>query len=431
MFRSCHSLLLSAFLGAALLAACGKDTQPQKPVMVQGHVYSSSGAPIAGARVTALDVNDAPVSGTVTTDSKGAYELNASPARGGSIKLRAAASGYTAFPSGIRRSLPVNISGAVEQKTAFVFSGPATEIVLEPLENPGGLGSLSGSVELGGVLVVAEGPGVGTAISDTKGDYVVFNLPAGAYTVRAYAAGSQFPSAAADVVTGQETKDVNLARSGDATGSVSGSVNIVNAPGGSATSVVLVVASTFNDVTLRGEVPRGLRTPKTGSPDVNGGFTISGVPDGTYKVLAAFENDGLVRDPDTNIAGTQIVEVTVSGNATTLPTSFKITGALDVVSPGNADVPTEVTGTPTLIWDDDSSEDYYTVEVFDSFGNIVWSDPNVPGVSGSPTVSVVYGGPALTPGHTYQFRATSWRNTNSGPSPISSTEDLRGVMVAM
>jgi hypothetical protein len=195
--------------------------------------------------------------------------------------------------------------------------------------------------------------------------------------------------------------------------------------------VVLVVASTFNEVTVRGEVPRGLRTPKTGSPNVNGSFTISGVPDGTYKVLAAFENDGLVRDPDTNIAGTQIVEVTVSGNATTLPTSFKITGALDVVSPGNGDVPTEISGTPTLVWADDSSEDYYTVEVFDSFGNVVWSDPNVPGVSGSGTVSVVYGGPALEPGRTYQFRAMSWRDATGGASPISTTEDLRGIMVAM
>jgi sarcosine oxidase gamma subunit len=430
MFRS-RRFLLSAVFFAALLTACGKDQEPEKPVMVQGHVFSSSGAPIAGARVTALDVNDAPVSSTVTTDAEGAYELNASPARGGSIKLRAAASGYEAFPSGIRRSLPVNISGAAETKSAFIFSGPASDIVLEPLENAGGLGSLSGNVELGGALVVAEGPGVGTAVSDIQGDYVVFNLPAGTYTVRAYVAGSRFPSAAADVVAAQETKDVNLARSGDAAGSVSGSVNIVNAPGGSATSVVLVVASTFNEVTVRGEVPRGLRTPKTGSPNVNGSFTISGVPDGTYKVLAAFENDGLVRDPDTNIAGTQIVEVTVSGNATTLPTSFKITGALDVVSPGNGDVPTEISGTPTLVWADDSSEDYYTVEVFDSFGNVVWSDPNVPGVSGSGTVSVVYGGPALEPGRTYQFRAMSWRDATGGASPISTTEDLRGIMVAM
>jgi len=232
------------------------------------------------------------------------------------------------------------------------------------------------------------------------------------------------------VTAGQDTP-LDLERTGAALGSVSGSVNIVNAPGGSSTSVVLVVASTFNDVTLRGEVPPGLRAPGSGSPSVTGGFTIDGVPDGTYMVLAAFENDDLVRDPDLNIAGTQIVEVTVAGGAVTLSQSFKITGALDVVSPGAGDAPSEITGTPTLTWADDSSEDYYTVEVFDSNGNIVWSDPNIPGVSGSPTVSVVYGGPALESGKTYQFRAMSWRSNNGNPSPISSTEDLRGVMVEM
>jgi hypothetical protein len=164
---------------------------------------------------------------------------------------------------------------------------------------------------------------------------------------------------------------------------------------------------------------------------MSGSFTIDGVPDGTYKVLAAFENDDLVRDPDPNIAGTQIVEVTVSGGAVSLPESFKITEALAVVSPGGGDEPTVVVGTPTLIWADDSSEDYYSVEVFDSSGNILWSDPDVPGVSGSSTVSLVYGGPVLQSGRAYQFRATSWRvSGGSGdPGPISSTEDLRGVMI--
>jgi hypothetical protein len=164
---------------------------------------------------------------------------------------------------------------------------------------------------------------------------------------------------------------------------------------------------------------------------VSGAFNISGVCDGTYKVLAAFENDDLVRDPDLNISGTQIVEITVSGGAVTLPESFKITEALEIFSPGGGDGPTEVVGNPTLIWADDSSEDYYTVEVFDSSGNVIWSDLNVPGVSGSSTVSVVYGGPALESGKIYQFRALSWRDSNGGASPISATEDLRGMMKAM
>jgi len=413
-----------------VLSGCGGGSEPPAPVMLRGHVVSTSGTPIQNAVVSAQDVNDQPITTTDVTDVNGAYELDVSRARNSAVKLRAAAAGYESFPSGIRRSLPIDLSGAVRQGDVLVVSGLETEVTLEQLASTSGLGSISGAVEGVGALVVAEGPVVRSTVSDIDGPYVIFNLPAGTYQVNAYAAGSQFIPAPANVVDGAQTSDVNLTRSGAATGSLSGNVNIVNAPGGSSTSVVLVVASTFNDVTLRGDVPPGLRAPRTGTPNVNGSFTIDNVPNGTYKVLAAFENDGLVRDPDPNIAGTQIVEITVAGGATTLPNSFKITGCLEVTAPGAGDAPTAVTGTPTFIWGDDSSEDYYTLEVLDTSGNIIWSDPDVPGVSGSPTVSVLYGGPALTLGHTYQFRATSWRSSGGQePGPISSTEDLKGVFI--
>ena len=427
MFKRC--LQLASACSLVLVNGCGGGDEPPPPVMLRGHVVSISGTPIVGAVVFAQDINEAPITTTDVTDQNGAYELNVSAARNSSVKLRASAAGYEAFPSGIRRSLPIDLSGAVLQGEVLVLSGLETEVTLEPLESAAGLGSLSGTVEGTGALVVAEGPVVRSAVSDVNGPYIIFNLPAGTYQVKAYAAGSQYVPVSAYVAEGLETADVDLARSGAAAGSVSGNVTIVNAPGGSATSVVLVVASTFNEVTLRGDVPPGLRAPRSGPPNVSGSFTIDGVPDGTYKVLAAFENDQLVRDPDPNISGTQIVEVTVTGNATSLPTSFKITECLDVVSPGGND-PTVVVGTPTFIWADDSSEDYYSLDVFDSYGNILWSDPDVPSVSGGGTVSVVYAGPVLEPGRTYQFRATSWRIPGGEAGPISNTEDLKGVFIA-
>ena len=208
---------------------------------------------------------------------------------------------------------------------------------------------------------------------------------------------------------------------------MSGSASIVNAPGSSQTSVVLVPSSVFNDVFELGPVPFGLRVPDPGlAPDVSGAFRFEGVPEGTYKVLAAFENDDLVRDPDMNISGTQIQEVTLDrAGSIDVPENFKVTEALAVVSPG-AEEPEEVSGTPTLIWADDSSEDNYEVVVYDALGELVWDDLNVPGVSGSKTVEVEYGGPALIPGMYYQFRAKSIKKD----SAISRTEDLRGVFVA-
>lgn len=56
---------------------------------------------------------------------------------------------------------------------------------------------------------------------------------------------------------------------------------------------------------------------------------------------------------------------------------------------------------------------------------LIWEDTMVPGVSGSKTVEVPYGGPALSPGY-YQFRAISVKEADS---PISATEDLRGVFI--
>jgi hypothetical protein len=155
--------------------------------------------------------------------------------------------------------------------------------------------------------------------------------------------------------------------------------------------------------------------------DVGGAWSIADVPDGKYVVLAAFENDFLVRDPDTSIGGTDIQHITVSGGNVDVP-GFKITGALDVIGP---DAEAEVSGTPTFQWEDDSSEDDYTVQVFDALGNLTWEQANVVGPSGNKPAELVYAGPALVAGMYYQFRATSIKDG----TPISRTEDLRGVFV--
>ena len=193
----------------------------------------------------------------------------------------------------------------------------------------------------------------------------------------------------------------------------------------------LIPESTFmqiSDSFVRGEVPPGLRAPESGlAPDVTGAFTIEGVPEGQYVVLAGFENDFLVRDPDPGIAGTQIVHLEVpdptDGVDITIDSSFKITGALVMIGPG-AESPEAVDASDLAFqWEDDSSEDFYTLVVYDAFGTEVWFVPDVPRVTGGDVVEGDYTGPALTPGMFYQWRAESHRDTG----PISTTEDLRGV----
>lgn len=420
--------------GQVCEAVEGGTTACFAPVTVEGRVVKASDGStgIANARVVARDVNGALASREVAVSAAdGAYKLTLPTTRKSdgtpavsAITLRADAAGYATFPSGLRVALPIDVTSPQKQADGhYSIKNASTDVGLDALPDASMFGTVSGTVKAtkpGGTLVVAGGM---SGIAAPDGTYVVFNVPAGAQEVRGYLQGLQLKPASATVAAGAEAKGVDLLADAGALATVSGSFSEVNATTGP-TSVVLVVKSTFNEALARGEVPRGLR-----AAGVTGSYTITGVPAGTYKVLAAFENDGLVRDPDTSIAGTAIQEITVGNAAVTVP-GFKITGALDVVSPGAAG-PESVSGTPTFTWKDDSSEDGYHVIVFDGFGKTIWENKDLPRVTGSPTVSAPYGGPALTPGY-YQFRAMSWRlKTKMGTDRtyISMTEDLKGVFI--
>lgn len=438
-------------LSCAEMQAGGFACYP--PVLVKGLVFDSeSKDPVADAQIMALDDQATAKTDIAVSNAMGNYvlelpvarQMDGSPITMVNFTLRASASGYQTFPGGLRTALPISTSEAKAEVDGYVIDTTLTKIALISLPmDQKGLPSISGKVladaQSGGVLVVAEdasGKGI-SAISDKSGAYTIFNVPNGMYSVHGYSAGLQLNPAMA-TMAGMPVMNVDLSKSTNALGTINGNLSIVNGGQGTATSVVLVVASTFSDTFVRGEVPRGLRTPLSGPPDVTGAFTIKDVPEGKYYVLAAFENDFLVRDPDPNISGTQLVTQTMPspGMTISLPTGFKITGALDIVGPG-LNEPEAVTMPPTLTWADDSSEDFYTVVVYNAYGQLVWCrsnqmimgmtcGPQIPGVSGMSTVSVAYDGP-MEPGMYYQFRATSWRMAGGNAGPISQTEDLRGV----
>lgn len=415
------------------------------PVLVEGRVFDGlTDMGITGADVLGLDDQATVITDVAVSGANGAYSLGLPVARkkdGSPIEitftLRASAQDYATFPSGIRTSLPIKTTGSMKSDKGWIVKSPLTDISLIPLpDGEKGRPSISGTVlageQSGGVLVVAESSATTSfvGISDKTGAYRIFNVAPGGYTVNGYAANVSLTPVTATVADMPLAK-VDLSTSTAGVGSISGNVQIVNAPGGSLTSVVLVVESTFNTTFVRGEVPRGLRAPLAGPPSVSGSFKIDGVPPGNYVVLAGFENDGLVRDPDPNIAGTQIVHLTMTSPGTNMsvPDSFKITEALSIISPG-ANEPEGVTGAPMFEWVDDSSEDYYTLDVYNAYGDLVWSNPMVPKVTGG-NVSAAYAGTPLEKGMYYQFRATSWRQSGGKPpGPISQTEDLRGVFFA-
>jgi hypothetical protein len=399
------------------------------PITVKGRVFDlDTESGIEGARVVARDVNEAAVSGTALSGEDGTYELAVPTPRNADgtprdyqVTLRADAAGYLTFPKAPRVAIPVNTRNA--SGDPLVLQSAATDIGLVALESSAGLGIVSGKVIADrpwGTLVVAGGI---TGLADRDGEYVVFNVPVGAASVRGYKVGLQLTEATANVVAGEETTGVDLEQTGQATTVVSGSINYVDAGGLSNTTVILAVEETFEPNVARGEAPPGLRVAATGT------FRIEGVPDGNYVVLAAFENDQLVRDPDRCIAGTEIVRIRVPQDQTDpISQSFKVTGALDVVSPDGEEV---VTGTPTFVFARDSGEDGYHVVLYDAFGNLVWEDAEIPKATGGAPVSVTYPGtPALESGMLYQFRATSFSRKPDGTiCEQSMTEDLRGVFV--
>lgn len=432
-----------------------------KPLTVKGMVFDSATTTgIQGAHVIGLDDQKTAASDIAVTDVGGNYLLDVdmprdatgAPIPDNKFTLRASAKNYQTFPGGIRDALPISTSEAMADAHGWTIQTPVTDIALIALPDAQkGFASISGRVSgsedrNAGALVVAEGgDGIGySAVADRSGDYTIFNVPDGSYTVTAYSAFLQVTPANVNVSAKTDVLEVNLAESSEATGTINGNVNIVNAPGGSVTSVVLVVESTFNETFVRGDVPRGLRAPLGPEPTVDGAFMIEGVPAGRYVVLAAFENDLLVRDPDICQGGTELVhtEMPRPGTVVDLETSFKVTEALELVGPGATD-PEAVSGMPTFTWVDDSSEIYYTAVVFNAYGEIVWcrSDAEIegtmcdggnvmacPGATGpemcvGANVELPYDGP-LDPGMYYQFRITSVRQ---GDCPISATEDLRGV----
>ncbi len=419
--------------GLACEVVTGGEPACFAPLVVRGEVFDlADDRAIDGARVVALDVNGSPRSSVAVTSS-GNYELRIASERnaegapvGQSLTLRVDAAGYASFPSGIRQPLPIETGGAALNDDAYVVESALTRVGLVRLAG-GGTASLSGRVQVApspnGVLVVAETaatPGAGfSAIADTSGDYRIFNLQAGTYSVKAYSLGSNYTPGMITLASGQAGRvDLSLAETGAST--VSGTVNLVS--GATPTSVILVVASTFNELLARGETPPGIRAPSPGiTPNIDGPWSIPGVPAGRYVVLAGFENDDAVRDQSGG-GNTDLVFVeVVAGQDLPIGEGFKVTPALELVGPG-ASAAEMVTAAPMLSWIRESSAKDYHVQVFDALGNVVMDQHTNDGA----IVTMPYTGP-LESGMYYQVRVTAFDDATPVPFPITNTEDLRGV----
>lgn len=409
-----------------------------KPITLKGKVFDlSNAAAIKGAQVLATDENGAPAGLSTTTGDDGTYSLRIPSPRtddkgtiaGRKVMLQSQAKNFVPFPSGARISLPIDTATATranESEPYAAISSPLTDIGLTPVEmNAQNLATITGKATVSegqtAVLISLEvtGAATRTTLAGADGSFTFFNVAAGTVKLSAWSKGNNYTPVDVTVASA-DVSDVKLEKAGTGAASISGKVQLVAGANGAGTSVVLVIESTFIPSLGRGTVVPGLRAPDSGPPTLTGDFSISGIPDGKYVVLAAFENDGNVRDPDPGISGTQIQHITVSGGAISggASPSFKVTGAVDVNSPGKDGVDS-VSATPTFSWASYSNADAWEVRVFDQLGNLIWEQA----IGDKSTTTLVYAGPALTAGQYYQWRVTAMRRQ----APTSQSEELRGL----
>jgi hypothetical protein len=479
------SRALGVVVAAALLTACGSNSSSScdraaqtgcaaglvcepvqggnpacfKAVAITGTVADlESGTPLNDARVVALDANGAPQStagitaGTTNSGTPtGAYALAVRAARDSTgkpvqafVTLRADKQSYQRFPGGVRTALPIDLStAALDQATnTWGISSQLTALELVPLSSAVAAfvhGSVARPPSEAGVLVVAEpapggaGPTTGsTGIADASGNYAIFNLaPGTAYVVTAYAKGANYtPVTTAALASGDNAlAQITLETTAPAQ-NVGGNL-IYNNGATSPVSVTLVVESTYVSSLDRGESVPGLTVSGSAS------YSLSGVPDGRYIVLAAFEADGDVRDVS-GTGNTAPVEMVIqngalSGGAASVA-PFKIVPAVQLLSIGGTSVSTTpavvTTPSPTFAWQKesvDASAATYRVNVYDTFGTNIWTHDVL---AGAGVNSLAYGGTALQAGMSYQLRILAIKEASPGATgftELSQTEDLLGV----
>lgn len=327
---------------------------------------------IENARVIVFDGETGEPIATVNTDAAGVALFE--ELEPGLITVRIAALGFESSPKAFDIT-PIPFEVTVGELYA-------TTIGLSPLDpaTDGTLGIVSGlvvddgEIPLSGALVVCVVKGEEHyTTTDSNGEFVFFNLPGGTFPIpeladiKIYKGGFEFDTVIEiEVFAGLEADAGNIVSTGAAIGVINGSVNAV------ATGGTPLPASGF-DVTLL--IPGSsvtIQGLKAFADATSNGYTITGVPDGTYEILASRDNDLFVTDPH-DIVRDGIALVTLSEGEVTSDLAvldFKVTLAVDIVCEEEF-----VVGTlPWFTFDDAPSfpsAKWFVIEVLDGAGDYV------------------------------------------------------------
>jgi hypothetical protein len=428
-------LALTLFVICFNLSNCSKDDPGPSTGKISGKVTDlASGSALSEATVIAFNAEDNSPVETTTTDGSGNYALDVAP---GNYFLKFYRQGYLSVPGVGSDAVPFEVlAGQTATQSAEMSASSLTN-----------LGFITGKVSVGtegkaGVLVIAEASVTAiSAITDDKGNYKIFNVPAGAYQVKGYLVNSSSAAVPAQVLANAETSAVNISLSQGASGQVTGTFKVIS-------QTTIATPPATMDISLvhpytRETIP-GLSQKLTYSSSLN--YSFANVPDGTYIVRASYANDYIVIDPD-YVQKFGDYKVTVNGGVSTpSATDIVATSAAILTSPTNemtTTAPVESTATPTFQWASYPSTSDYVIEVTDaSTGSVIWGGfTNTSGTLTknitipSSTTSVVFNSDgkatsALVVGKVYRWKIYASKNNNQTSSwnLIAASEEQRGLI---
>lgn len=417
--------LLLLTLITPLVLSCNKDNDEPSPTgIVRGIITDGTSSEVlSGVRVVLFDANTNQATGDIfTTDVDGIYSFTIA---GGNYFINLTKQGYADIPTKGVSALPFTITNGSElDNPVQMFTNGETNI-----------GWISGKLTsadapVGGSLVVAvNGTNGISTISDSEGNYVIYNVPMATYTVIAWNAGVNSPEVSAAVTANTETSEVNLAISSTVGSAVSGAVTFL------ATANIEVDVALTHPITE--EAIPGLSTMTSG-----GTYTLENTPDGEFLARASYANDGIVIDPDWIVKNGEPFVTVSGGNATR---NFSVTNAVSLVSPTNdasSTNPVTSSSTPTFTWTGYSSTSDYVIEVTDANGNVIWGGfnadwtiKNITIPSSETTIMFNSDGnatEALRSGKIYRWSIYASKNnvqSATGWELISVSENQRGLII--
>lgn len=359
------------------------------------------------------------------SDADGAFSYSLDP---GTYTMRITAQGFQASPPQGVEAVPFQI---VDDQTY------SPTIILNTHPSSTATSQISGNADVSNMLIVAvdsTNNNSVSAISDDSGNYTLFNLEPGTYTVTSYQAG--YSSDSIDVIVESdailETQDLEVIESANVT--LSGSVTFLAAENG-------IVDITLRHPDTRDVIP-GLSVENSASNE----YTMVGVPAGNYLAWASLRNDGYVMDQDWVIKnGGEEAALSIQVGTTDLTKDFSITDTVAITSPTNdADqvIPVEVeTLTPTFTWQAYPATAYWALEVFDNEGNTIWGGFDgvstvAHGVIGKDTLTAEFNfdgsaSEALQDGQIYRWRVMALKDGTGADAGTyiveSASEDQLGV----